>query len=213
MARQLSRAEINKRRIKRRRARVFRRFLLLFIALTLTSLFLTGYISGRQKRIPDTGIPLLLQTDSRWSNVPYGSSTIGVSGCAPTCLSMAAIALTGNQALTPDVAAKFSEENGFYIEGTGTSWKLMTEGAKEFGIKVKELALDENLIKRELERRHPIICSVGPGDFTTEGHFIVLTSYENGGIYLNDPNSERNSSDVWSYERLAPQINAMWVYR
>ncbi len=95
LARQLSRAEIKKRRIKRRRARIFRRFLLLFIALTFISLFFIGYISSRQKRIPDTGIPLLLQTDSRWSNVPYGSSTIGISGCAPTCLSMAAIALTG----------------------------------------------------------------------------------------------------------------------
>ena len=126
---------------------------------------------------------------------------------------MVATAVTGNQEYTPDVIAKFSEENGYYVEGTGTKWALMSDGAKKFKLKVKELALDKGIIKRELENHHPIICSVGPGDFTTEGHFIVLTSYKDGSIYINDPNSESNSSIAWSYEQLAPQISAMWAYR
>ena len=31
--------------------------------------------------------PLLLQWDKRWGYIPYGDNVIGLSGCAPTCLS------------------------------------------------------------------------------------------------------------------------------
>lgn len=212
MAQSLRRSEFIKRQQKRKRERIRRRLIALIIAAMLFAMFFIGHQASNRQSINST-VPLLLQTDSRWSSISYGSSTIGISGCAPTCLSMVSMAVTGNQEFTPDIIAKFSEENGYYIEGTGTSWELMTEGAKEFGLKFKELALSEELISSELQKNHPIICSVGPGDFTAEGHFIVLTSYENGAIYLNDPNSESNSNIEWSYEQLAPQINAMWVYK
>lgn len=44
-----------------------------------------------------------------------------------------------------------------------------------------------------------------PGDFTTAGHFIVLTKTENGQIKVNDPNS-RSRSKIWNYETLEKQI-------
>ncbi len=212
MAQSQKRNEIIRKRQKRKKARRRRRLIALLSVFALAAVFFIGYNSNKAPKVSN-GVPLLLQTDSRWSDIPYGSSTIGISGCAPTCLSMVAIAVTGNQEYTPDVIAKFSEENGYYVEGTGTKWALMSDGAKKFKLKVKELSLDEGIIKRELENHHPVICSVGPGDFTTEGHFIVLTSYRDGSIYINDPNSERNSSIAWSYEQLAPQISAMWAYR
>lgn len=212
MAQSLKRSEFIKKQQKRKRARMRRKLIALIIAAMLFAIFFIGHHTSNRQSI-SSNVPLLLQTDPRWSSISYGNSTIGISGCAPTCLSMVSMAVTGNQEFTPDVIAKFSEENGYYIDGTGTSWELMSKGAKKFGLKSKELALSEELIRSELQEYHPIICSVGPGDFTTEGHFIVLTSYENGTIYLNDPNSEINSNTGWSYEQLAPQINAMWVYK
>ena len=59
---------------------------------------------------------------------------------------------------------------------------------------------------------HPIICSVGPGDFTKIGHFIVLTGYENGSVTVNDPFSQENSDKSWKFTQIQEQIKAMWVY-
>ena len=71
-------------------------------------------------------IPLLLQWDPRWGYQAYGeNSCIGVSGCGPTCLSMVLYALIREETLTPDRIAAFSMENGYYIEGIGTSWELI----------------------------------------------------------------------------------------
>lgn len=161
----------------------------------------------------ENGVPLLLQTDERWKDAPYGSSTVEISGCGPTCLSMVIMALTQNQSMTPDAVAQFSEQNGYYVDGVGTSWSLMTSGAKELGLRVREVSLSEDVIADKLNDGYPIICSVTQGDFTNEGHFIVLTSYENGIIRVNDPNSEENSKKSWSYDRLKGQISAMWMYR
>lgn len=157
------------------------------------------------------GIPLLIQWDKRWGYAPYGNSDIGISGCAPTCLSMVISGLTDNQTLTPYRVARFAEKNGYYIEGTGTSWNLMTEGASAFGITGTEIPLSKNAVFSHLENNEPIICSVSPGDFTTAGHFIVLVKTENGQIKVNDPNS-RSRSRLWSYETLEKQIKNLWAF-
>src|SRR5699024_8288634 len=100
----------------------------------------------------------------------------------------------------------------YYAGDSGTSWTLMTEGAAHFGICGVELGLDESAVFSELEAGHPIICSMRPGDFTTTGHFIVLTGVEDGKIRVNDPNSRKRSEKLWDYSRLEYQINNLWVY-
>ena len=54
---------------------------------------------------------------------------------------------------------------------------------------------------------------MGPGDFTSTGHFIVLTGYKDGKISVNDPNSHKNSEKLWSYEDIKDQIMNLWVIR
>ena len=56
----------------------------------------------------------------------------------------------------------------------------------------------------------PVICVVGPGDFTTSGHFLVLTGYEDGKFRINDPNSYANSQKLWAYEDIKRQIRNIW---
>ena len=72
--------------------------------------------------------------------------------------------------------------------------------------------LDEGVVTRALKNGQPIICSVGPGDFTTSGHFIVLVGMEDGKIRVNDPNRHSTSSQLWDYDTLAGQINNLWAY-
>lgn len=157
-------------------------------------------------------IPLLLQWDKRWGYAPYGENMIAISGCAPTSLAMVISGLTGDNSVTPYKVAKYAEDNGFYVDGTGTSWSLMTVGSKYFGINGKEINLSKNTVYNELELGHPIILSVGPGDFTTAGHFIVLSKISNEKIVVNDPNSKKRSSMLWDYDRLEPQIKNLWAF-
>lgn len=157
-------------------------------------------------------IPLLLQWDERWGYAFYADDMIAVNGCGPTAIAMVAAGLTGDNTVTPYKVAQFSAENGYYAGDSGTSWTLMTDGAQQFGIYGEEMGLSEGEVFSALENGHPIICSMRPGDFTTTGHFIVLTGTEDGKIRVNDPNSRVRSERLWDYSRLEYQINNLWVY-
>lgn len=157
-------------------------------------------------------IPLLLQWDERWGYAPYGTSIVAVSGCGPTCLSMVVSGLTGDWSVTPAKVAAYGSENGFVDEDNNTYWRFMEEAPANWNISAREIPLVEQQVAAELQAGHPVICSVGPGDFTDNGHFIVLTGYNNGALTINDPFSQKNSSRTWTFSEIQDQIAAMWVY-
>lgn len=157
-------------------------------------------------------IPLLLQWDKRWGYEDYGSSVIGITGCGPTCLSMVVIGLTGDAAADPHTIARYAEECGYYSAGNGTSWTLMSEGSRHFGVTAQELPLSRRHLEQALDAGHPIILSMGPGDFTRTGHYIVLTGYTAKGFTVNDPNSPSRSKKHWSFEEISDQIRNIWSF-
>ena len=157
--------------------------------------------------------PLFLQWDPRWGYQPYGSgSCIGLAGCGPTCLSMALFYLTGDDKLTPDKVAKYSMENGYYVEGTGTAWALMEDVPKLYGISVTKLSAEESSIRAVLDSGGVVICSVGRGDFTTSGHYILVYGYDSEGLLVNDPNCVARSNRKWIFSEIRWQIKNIWAY-
>ena len=88
----------------------------------------------------------------------------------------------------------------------------MTEGGRAFGVAGEEIGADEASVLSALESGCPIICSMRPGDFTTTGHFIVLTGMEDGKIKIHDSNSERRSDRAWEYDEIKYQINNLWAF-
>ena len=92
-----------------------------------------------------------------------------------------------------------------------TSWTLISEGAEELGLSVQELPLVKGMIVEALESGSPVILALGPGDFTSAGHFIVLAGMEDGLFRVNDPNSPLRSERLWSYEELEGQIRNIWA--
>ena len=160
-----------------------------------------------------TGVPLFLQWDQQWGYMIYGSDVAGLTACGPVCLSMAAWYLTEDDAFAPDKIIQFATENGYYSPGNGSSWTLISEGGVKLGFDVTEIPLVESRIIKNLEVDNPIICAMGPGDFTTSGHYIVMVGYENGMIRINDPNSVANSQKLWKYEDIEGQIRNLWVIR
>ncbi|MEG0855942.1 MAG: C39 family peptidase [Terrisporobacter sp.] len=53
-------------------------------------------------------------------------------------------------------------------------WSLISEGSTHFGLKSSGVPKNKNMIIETLKSNKPIIASMGPGEFTTKGHFIVL---------------------------------------
>ena len=166
-------------------------------------------VSGEVK---EGQVPLFLQWDKRWGYIPYGSGLIGYTACGPTCISMVSVYYTGNTENTPDVVAAYAENSGYYVDGKGTAWSFMPQGCENFGIKGREISLNEDVMKSELEQGRPIICIMDKGIFTTSGHFIVLTGYKDGGFVVNDPNSPEKSARTWTYDEIHDQISNLWSY-
>ncbi len=158
------------------------------------------------------GMPLFIQWDSRWGYYPYSSGVIGISGCGPTCLSMVYVHLTGDTNWNPLKMAKYSTQSGYVTVGVGTSWELMTSGARTLGLQVEKITKTEATMIAHLQQGNPIIASMGPGIFTDKGHFIVFRKYENGKFYVNDPFCIEHTNRAWSYSEFSGQVKSMWAY-
>ncbi len=163
--------------------------------------------------VQTSAVPLLLQWDERWGYDRFAGELMGLSGCGPTCLSMVCLYLLDDPALTPRYVAAFAEEGGYSDRGNGSTWTLISEGGEKLGLEVEELPLHESSIVRELEAGNPIICVMGAGDFTTTGHFIVLTGYADGFVTVNDPNSVQRSENAWELSAIMGQMRNLWVCR
>ena len=156
-------------------------------------------------------VPELYQTDPAWAAEPYAGGTVGENGCGPTCLTMAYVALTGRDDMTPADMAAFAERGGYTVDGM-TAWSFMTEGAAQLGLTSEELPADASQVRAALEAGSVVIASVRPGDFTTTGHFIVLAGLaEDGTVIAHDPNSAERTHTTWDIERVLGQASNLWA--
>ena len=155
-------------------------------------------------------VPLFVQWDKRWGYEKYSGNFFAASGCGPTTLSMVVVYLTHNREASPIAVAKYSKEAGYSVDGSGSSWTLISEGCRHYGVKAKTVALDESRMKAELDEGHPIVVNVGPGDFTDTGHFMVITGYDDEGFSINDPNSIEKSGKRCLFRNISSQIRAVW---
>ncbi len=161
--------------------------------------------------VNNDSVPHFLQWDTRWGYAPYGDDIIANAGCGPTCLSMVYVYLTGDTSMNPKAMAEFSTEYGYCVPGNGSSWSLIYEGGEYLGLDVWELPLVEDYIIENLQNGNPVICVMGPGDFTDGGHFIVMTDYIDGQIKINDPNSIIRTNKLWNYSDIEDQIENLWA--
>lgn len=178
----------------------------------------TNYLDGKIEwsdavAHTESMLPLFIQWDQRWGYEQYGDNYMAINGCGPTSLAMVVAGLTEYKDITPKDMRVFSEENQHYVDNIGTSWSLMTEGARAFGVKGEAIGLDKNSIEKALKAGQPIIASMKPGDFTEGGHFIVLAGItEDGKIIVNDSDSKIRSQMLWDIERIIEQSKAMWKF-
>lgn len=157
--------------------------------------------------------PMFVQWDQRWGYRLYGNNFMANNGCGPTALAIVYAGLTGSSEITPHDVSVYSVNNGLYVPTVGTRWDLMRFWAEDIGLKVEVLDMDWDKAKAALQEGRPVICKVGPGDFTTGGHFIVLTAIDEDGMCtVRDPNSILRSEELWNFDRVMGQTDFAWAY-
>lgn len=161
------------------------------------------------KDLSSGGVPLLMQWDKRWGYDFYGDSMIGLAGCGPTCMTMAYLYYKEDASMNPRRMAEFAQAGGYHSP-EGTSWDFWTAGAEELGLSGETVSLSETAMRRILDAGGLLVCSMAPGDFTTQGHFILIRGYDENGFFVNDPNRRENSERQWDFETLAGQIKNLW---
>lgn len=150
--------------------------------------------------------PYFIQWDNRWAYNKLGNRNIGISGCGPTSMAMILSRLKKDNSITPDKIAKDAQN---YMGNEGISWNFFYDGAKKYDYKIEDVALNEEAMKKALEKG-PLLVSVNRGYFTLFGHIFVIDSYKDGKFIINDPNSLRNSKIEWTFDQISNQIVKIW---
>ena len=161
----------------------------------------------------DRAVPRLYQWDARWGYTLYCNTTFALTGCCPTSLAMVYQGLTGASDKSPYDMGVLANEHGYMDSYNGTDTAFLTNCASELGLQCITISVSADSITSTLAAGQVIICNVGPGDFTTGGHFIVLAGLDsNGNVVVNDPFSAERSAESWSAETIASQTKALFAY-
>lgn len=141
---------------------------------------------------------------------PYSQGTIATSGCGPTSAAMALTYLTGKE-ITPVETAKFG--NGTYTCSQGTYWSYFEAVSKKYDVKCEQHDCSSDNIKNGFKNGKPVIISMGPGHFTSAGHFIVLRGMDKDGkVIVADPNSEDRSKQTWDMDTIVSEGKQIWTF-
>ena len=163
--------------------------------------------------VPEAGmdIPLYLQGDYPQTicYIDGVAKSVKTSGCGAACVSMVIAYLTGNTSQTPYTLFKWAYENGYYT-GDGLSHSCLTKLASQYGVNGTWIENDATLITAALKEGHPVIAHMGPGIFTTSGHYIVLRGItDDGYVLVNDPGSRKRNKYAYKLSTVVAQARTV----
>lgn len=151
---------------------------------------------------------------NHYKHVKYGNGTISSSGCGPTCIAMLATYFKGTVILPPDVCSWCEEE--FYVPGAGTAWSVFPGSATHYGYNCTNLGMDYTAVLEAVASGKPVVASMGPGTFTSEGHYILLVGMTDAGeLIINDPNEKnllKYKTDRFSSETVLGEAKNFWSF-
>lgn len=164
-----------------------------------------------------------MQTDSRWRNKPYRVSgentTVGDSGCGPTCAAMIIETLTG-KTFTPLDACNWAMKKGYKALNQGTYYSYFVPQFKAFGIECirlntanvygKPTAAVHDQALSLLKQGYYLIACMGKGRWTSSGHYIVVW-WQDGKVRINDPNSTKDTRINGDIQTFRSQVKYYWA--
>ena len=128
------------------------------------------------------------QADPRWAQYPYPApgyedATVKSGGCGPTCAAM--VVSSAGEVIYPDAMADICEQEGFRVSG-GTSWDLFQYVADCWKLETREVHSSYEAFDACSEGFF-VVANVGPGLWTTGGHYILLVGTRGDEIEVYDP--------------------------
>jgi hypothetical protein len=143
----------------------------------------------------------------------YGTiRTIGISGCGPTSMAIVISTFTGKE-VTPAETSDWSYQNGYLVQGYDngspyamSSHSLIPALAEEYGLNctgISKNSYTADKIYKALSEGKLIVATMGPGQFTSGGHFIVLSGVtEDGKILVADCASKQRTNQEWDIQTI-----------
>lgn len=152
----------------------------------------TAFASEANQNLEGSSTPLILQTDEQWADTGYGfgegENTLRMNGCGIASLAMV-LSYWENRTVAPTEILDWAQ-NDYYMEDAGTAWSIFPAFAEHYGFHYQELGADLGSAQGYLAQGIPVVVSVSAGTFTTGGHIMVLRSWDEAGIQVNDPNDD-----------------------
>lgn len=159
-------------------------------------------------------LPIHDYYQTNYRDVAYGNGTIASSGCGPTCIAMLTTYLNG-EVTTPVDVCRWCEAD-YYVPGAGTSWSVFPGAADKYGYGCINMGLDYEAVLEEIANGNPVVVLVGPGTFTSEGHYMVIKGMTSSGeLVLNDPNQknvDKYGTNQFKAETVLGEAKNFWVF-
>lgn len=153
-----------------------------------------------------------IQFDKRWKNVPYRvkgeSSTIGSSGCGPTSAAMI-LATMVDPKITPVETCAWSVEHGYKWLHQGTAGSYFKPQFAAYGINCVQVVKDHAQVKKDLANGYYYIALMGPGLWTSGGHYIALWGWDDK-VRIADSASTKDARLNGNPELFKKQVRVYW---
>ena len=123
-----------------------------------------------------------------YSNHNDHKQTMANSGCGPTsCADV--VATLKDKSVDPWTLAQLAMKWGDRTYNSGTAWTFFGHVADKYGFSKMVETKSFAALKACLDAGGYVVCSMGPGYWTTGGHYICAWRYDATYVYANDPAS------------------------
>jgi len=158
------------------------------------------------------GVPVDYQFN--YTTVRWGTNrSCASSGCGAASASLVVEYFTGNTSQNPDTLFTWACNNGYYY-GSGLDFSTVGILCKNYGVTMSYISTQSQVINA-LKAGNPVIALMGPGTFTTGGHYIVLSGIkiQDGTTYIrvNDPNSSSRTNSYYTISLIFNQLKNLAV--
>lgn len=158
-------------------------------------------------------VPHLYNDDQQWAAMPYGASTVGLSGAASTVVAMVHVYETGSRDVTPAEVAKWANENNAASPSPESVTAVLTQGASAFDLQATPIEHSNIAIRQAVASGKPVVALLSQGaNGPVETAIVICGIDRDSRLVVNDPTSVENTAHSWSFEDVLDATRELYVY-